>query len=58
MQHAPFTAVKRTRLSEDQIRFYLPAHLKRHLQQIADERGVTLSAFMRLIATEYIKLKR
>ena len=58
MKRTPFIAVRRPRLSEDQIRFYIPAHLKRQLQQIADERGVTLSAFMRLIATEYIKLKR
>lgn len=49
---------KSTTLSETLIKFYAPAHLKKQVQQIADERGVTMSAFMRLIATEYIKLKR
>lgn len=45
-------------ISETLVKFYAPARLKQQLQQTADERGVTLSAFMRLIATEYIKLKR
>ena len=49
---------KRTTISETLVKFYAPASLKAKLQQIADERGVTLSAFMRLIATEYIKLKQ
>ena len=45
-------------LSETVIKFLVPYSLKHHLQELADERGLTLSALMRLIATDYIKLKK
>jgi antitoxin component of RelBE/YafQ-DinJ toxin-antitoxin module len=51
-------STKSTIISETTIKFYVPERLKQRLQALADERGLTLSAFMRLIATEYIKLKK
>lgn len=47
-----------TPISETLIKFYATNHIKQQLQTLADERGLTLSALMRLIATEYIKLKK
>ena len=51
-------SLKSTQISETRIKFFVPHALKRQLQLLADERGLTLSALMRLIATEYIKLKK
>lgn len=48
----------RTQISETFVKFLLPHSLKRQLQVMADERGLTLSALLRLIATEYIKFKK
>ena len=45
-------------LSETVIKLLVPYSLKQQLQKLADERGLTLSALMRLIATDYIKLKK
>ena len=42
-------------IHEDQIKFFSPRDLKRNLQQMADERNITLSALLRLIASEYVK---
>ena len=51
-------SLKSTFISETVIKFFAPATLKDELQALADERGLSLSALMRLIATEYIKTKR
>ena len=40
------------------IKFVAPAALKRALQELADERNITLSALLRLIASEYVKRNR
>jgi len=45
-------------ISETVIKFFVPNKLKQQLQELADDRGLTLSALMRLIATDYIKLKK
>jgi len=48
---------KSTQISETVIKFHASERLKAQLQALADERGLTLSALLRLIASEYIKLK-
>ena len=40
------------------IKFVAPGTLKRALQELADERNITLSALLRLIASEYVKRNR
>lgn len=37
------------------IKFLTPQKLKRALQELANERNITLSALMRLITSEYVK---
>lgn len=51
-------SLKSTVISETVIKFLAPETLKDQLQELADQRGLTLSALMRLIANEYIKTKR
>lgn len=41
--------------AEETIKFLAPLRLKLSLQQLADERNISLSALMRLIASEYVK---
>lgn len=40
------------------IKFVAPGALKRALQELANERNITLSALLRLIASEYVKRNR
>lgn len=42
-------------IHEEQVKFLLPRDLKRSLQQMADERNISLSALLRLITSEYVK---
>jgi molybdopterin-guanine dinucleotide biosynthesis protein A len=39
------------------IKIHLPHSLKEQLQHLAQQRSISLSSLMRLIATEYIKNK-
>ncbi len=41
--------------NEMQIKFVAPDKLKRGLQELANERNITLSALLRLISSEYVK---
>ena len=49
-----FVEIKQ-REEEELIKFLLPRDLKRALQALANERNITLSALMRLMASEYVK---
>lgn len=40
------------------IKFSSPLDLKQNLQTLADERNITLSSLLRLIASEYVKRNR
>lgn len=42
-------------VQEERVKFLVSRDLKRALQALANERNITLSALMRLMATEYIK---
>lgn len=42
-------------INEALIKFVAPEDLKRDLQELAHERNITLSALLRLIASEYVK---
>lgn len=42
-------------ISEVVIKFAAPEELKQALQQLANERNITLSALLRLITSEYVK---
>ena len=42
-------------INETVIKFVTPGELKRALQALANERNITLSALLRLIASEYVK---
>lgn len=42
--------------SEELIKFYAPLHLKRQLQELAASRNIALSALLRLLVSEYIKV--
>ncbi|MAU08195.1 MAG: hypothetical protein CL607_00115 [Anaerolineaceae bacterium] len=46
---------KKKLIHEVRIKFLAPRDLKSNLEQMADDRNVTLSALLRLIATEYVK---
>ena len=48
----------RKNISEVLIKFAAPKALKRALRELADERNITLSALLRLIASEYAKRNR
>jgi len=39
------------------IKFVAPRELKRALQELANERNITLSALLRLVTSEYVKRK-
>lgn len=41
--------------NETLIKFYAPEALKNDLQELANDRNITLSSLLRLIASEYVK---
>ena len=43
--------------NETFIKFHLPLKLKQQLEQLANEKSISISSLMRVIATEYIKNK-
>jgi hypothetical protein len=45
----------RKNINEVLIKFVAPRELKRALQELANERNITLSALLRLIASKYVK---
>ena len=45
-------------INEALIKFVAPEDLKRGLQELANERNITLSSLLRLIASEYVKRNR
>lgn len=52
----PYMAkTNRKNIDEVLIKFRAPAKLKRSVQDLANERNIALSAFLRLITTEYVK---
>lgn len=42
-------------LHEKLVKFLVSQELKQRLQQLADERNISLSALMRLITSEYVR---
>jgi hypothetical protein len=44
--------------NEALIKFVAPIELKQALQQLANERNITISSLLRLIASEYVKRNR
>ena len=44
--------------NEALIKFVAPTELKQALQQLANERNISLSSLLRLIASEYVKRNR
>jgi len=44
--------------NEALIKFVAPNELKQALQQLANERNISLSSLLRLIASEYVKRNR
>lgn len=42
-------------LNESKIKFVAPDALKQALQALANERNISLSAFLRLISSEYVR---
>ena len=51
----PNTTHNKRLVHEEQVKFLVPLELKLSLQKLADERNISLSALMRLIASEYVK---
>ncbi len=45
----------RKNINEVRIKFVTPKDLKSALQALANERNITLSALLRLIASEYVR---
>jgi hypothetical protein len=45
----------RKNINEVRIKFVAPDELKSSLQQLANDRNITLSALLRLITTGYVK---
>jgi hypothetical protein len=45
-------------INEALIKFVAPLDLKQDLQVLANERNITLSSLLRLIASEYVKRNR
>ena len=45
----------RKNINEVRVKFVAPEELKHALQELANERNITLSALLRLIATEYVR---
>ena len=48
----------RKNINEVLIKFVAPKELKRALQELANERNVSLSALLRLVVSEYAKRNR
>jgi len=48
----------RKSINEVLIKFVAPRELKRALQELANERNISLSALLRLIVSEYVKRNR
>jgi molybdopterin-guanine dinucleotide biosynthesis protein A len=48
----------RKNTNEMLIKFMSPRELKRALQELAEERNISLSALLRLITSEYVKRNR
>jgi hypothetical protein len=46
---------QRKTLSDGVVRFVAPKKLRSDLQELASERNITLSALLRLIASEYVR---
>ncbi len=46
---------KRSTIADTVVRFVSPVKLRNELQELANERSITLSALLRLIATDYIR---
>ena len=46
---------RRKNINEELIKFVAPASLKQGLQRLANERNITLSALLRLLASEYVR---
>jgi hypothetical protein len=44
--------------NEETIKFVAPTSLKEELQALANERNITVSSLLRLIASEYVKRNR
>lgn len=42
-------------INDELIKFVAPTELKQDLQDLANERNITLSALLRLITSEYVK---
>ena len=47
--------IPRNNITDVVLRFVTPVKLRNDLQELANERNITLSALLRLIATEYVK---
>ena len=47
--------IPRNNINNMVIRFVAPGKLRDTLQELANERNITLSALLRLITTEYVK---
>ena len=47
--------ILRNNINDVVIRFVAPGKLRDTLQELANERNITLSALLRLITTEYVK---
>ena len=56
-KHVPFMAQTNNPKNRNEmlIKFVVPDKLKRVLQELAEERNITLSALLRLISSEYVK---
>jgi hypothetical protein len=56
-EHVPFMAQDEDSKNQNEvtIKFLVPRRLKRELKERALERNLALSAFLRLITTEYVK---
>ena len=49
------TQNNRKNINEVRIKFVAPTELKDALQELANERNITLSALLRLVTSEYVK---
>ena len=49
---------KKRNMSEVHIKFGAPIELRQALQQLADERSLSIAALIRLILSEYVKRNR
>jgi hypothetical protein len=47
--------IQRNAISNVVVRFVAPETLRSDLQKLANERNITISSLLRLIATEYVK---